>query len=187
MRPIESNAKPGTSTSLVPLFDFWSAQLRARRRERGPKFCAPAVNQLVCDALPTHNDSGTWIAHRAGIFTGGTVDALQLIARLQSRGRARGGSSPQAEFTKMYQLHKMHGQSRERSRQRRNAISGGRRSSVMSAFWPLAIKMDEAVTAVAAKEGKLDCEWASNQKYSTNHACTASSANLIVRGTRVSP
>ena len=63
----------------------------------------------------------------------------------------------------------------------------GRRSSVMSAFWPLAIKMEEAVTAVTVKWAKLDCEWASNQRYSTNHACTATSANLIVRGTRVSP
>src|SRR5881409_2542084 len=56
----------------------------------------------------------------------------------------------------------------------------GRRSSVMSAFWPLAIKVDEAVTAVTAvtvKWAKLDCEWASNQRYSTNHACTATSAS----------
>ena len=129
------------------------------------------------------------IAEEMCILPVSVVDAPKLIAglRSQSRGRAHAGSSAQRARGKMYQLHKMHGQSRERSRQRRNAISGGRRSSVMSAFWPLAIKMDEAVTAVTAKGGKLDCEWASNQRYSTNHACTASSAKRIVRGTGVSP
>lgn len=33
-----------------------------------------------------------WIAHQAGILTVGVVDAPQLAARFQSRGRAHGGS-----------------------------------------------------------------------------------------------
>jgi len=33
-----------------------------------------------------------WIAHQAGILTVGVVNAPQLTARFQSRGRAHGGS-----------------------------------------------------------------------------------------------
>ena len=33
-----------------------------------------------------------WIAHQTGILTVGVVDAPQLVARSQSRGRAHGGS-----------------------------------------------------------------------------------------------
>ena len=51
------------------------------------------------------------IAEETGIFPVGVVNAPELIAWTRSRGRAHGGSSPQAEFAKMYQLHKMHGQS----------------------------------------------------------------------------
>jgi hypothetical protein len=40
------------------------------------------------------------------------VDAPQLVARIQNRARSHGSSSPQGAFAKMYQLHKMRGQSR---------------------------------------------------------------------------
>lgn len=33
-----------------------------------------------------------WIAHQAGMLTVSVVDAPQLVARFQSRGRAHGGS-----------------------------------------------------------------------------------------------
>jgi len=38
------------------------------------------------------DDGAEWIAHLLGIFTVGVVDAPQLVARLQSRGRAHGRS-----------------------------------------------------------------------------------------------
>ena len=52
-----------------------------------------------------------WITQLAGVFPVGVVDAPQLLAGLQSRARFHGSSSPQAVFAKMYQLHKMRGQS----------------------------------------------------------------------------
>ena len=52
-----------------------------------------------------------WITQLAGVFAVGVVDAPQLIARIQSRARIHGSSSPQVELAKMYQLHKMRGQS----------------------------------------------------------------------------
>ena len=51
------------------------------------------------------------IAEETGIFTVGVVNAPELIAWSRRCGRAHAGSSPQADFAKMYQLHKMHGQS----------------------------------------------------------------------------
>jgi hypothetical protein len=39
------------------------------------------------------------------------VNAPKLLARLQSHNRFHGDSSSQAAFVKMYQLHKMRGQS----------------------------------------------------------------------------
>jgi acyl-CoA hydrolase len=39
------------------------------------------------------NHGAKWITHHAGIFPVGVVNAPQLIARLQSRVRAHGGSS----------------------------------------------------------------------------------------------
>jgi len=51
------------------------------------------------------------IAQKTGIFTVGVINAPELIPWTRRRGRAHGRSSPQAEFTKMYQLHKMRGQS----------------------------------------------------------------------------
>ena len=38
------------------------------------------------------DDGAKWVAHHAGVFTVGVVDAPQLIARLQSRGRAHSRS-----------------------------------------------------------------------------------------------
>jgi hypothetical protein len=39
------------------------------------------------------------------------VNAPELLSGLQNRNRFHGDSSPQAAFVKMYQLHKMRGQS----------------------------------------------------------------------------
>ena len=58
------------------------------------------------------NRGAKWITQLACVFPVGVVDAPQLLAGLQSRARFHGSSSPQAVFAKMYQLHKMHGQSR---------------------------------------------------------------------------
>jgi hypothetical protein len=54
-----------------------------------------------------------WIAYLTGVFAVGVVDAPELIPwfRGLSRGCAHGCSSAQPEFAKMYQLHKMRGQS----------------------------------------------------------------------------
>ena len=57
------------------------------------------------------NGGAKWITQLAGVFPVGVVDAPQLIAWIQSRARSHGSSSPQAGFAKMYQLHKMRGQS----------------------------------------------------------------------------
>ncbi len=53
------------------------------------------------------------ITNLAGVFAVGVVDAPELIAWLRSlsRGCAHGCSSAQREFAKMYQIHKMRGQS----------------------------------------------------------------------------
>ncbi len=52
-----------------------------------------------------------WITQLAGVFPVGVVNAPELTARLRSHGCAHASSSPQAAFPKMYQLHKMRGQS----------------------------------------------------------------------------
>ena len=57
------------------------------------------------------NGRAKWITHLAGVFPVGVVNAPELVARLRSHGRAHAGSSTQAGFAKMYQLHKMRGQS----------------------------------------------------------------------------
>jgi hypothetical protein len=57
------------------------------------------------------NDRAKWVAQLAGIFPVGVVDAPELTAGLQSRARFHGDSSPKTERMKMYQLHKMRGQS----------------------------------------------------------------------------
>ena len=57
------------------------------------------------------NNRAQRIAKETGIFPVGVVDAPELVALTRSRSRAHGGSSPQADFAKMYQLHKMHTQS----------------------------------------------------------------------------
>ena len=51
------------------------------------------------------------IAEETGIFPVGVVNAPQLVAGLQSLGRTHAGSSAQPARGKMYQLHKMQGQS----------------------------------------------------------------------------
>ena len=61
------------------------------------------------------NDRAQRIAQETCIFPVGVVNAPELIAWARRRGRAHGGSSPQAEFVKMYQLHKMRAQSVFRS------------------------------------------------------------------------
>ena len=57
------------------------------------------------------NDRAKWITQLAGIFPVGVVDAPQLIARLSSRARFHGDSSPEMKCEKMYQLHMIRGQS----------------------------------------------------------------------------
>jgi hypothetical protein len=57
------------------------------------------------------NDRAKWITQLAGIFPVGVVNAPELLAGLQSRNRFHGDSSPQPAFVKMYQRHKMRGQS----------------------------------------------------------------------------
>src|SRR5438552_7594155 len=66
------------------------------------------------------------IAEETGIFPVGVVNAPKLIAgfRNLSRRRAHAGSSAQRARGKMYELHKMRGQSGKWPRQRPNAISG---------------------------------------------------------------
>ena len=57
------------------------------------------------------NDRAKWITQLTGVFPVGVVNAPELVARLQCRARAHGDSSPQIKCAKMYQLHKMRGQS----------------------------------------------------------------------------
>jgi hypothetical protein len=45
------------------------------------------------------------------VFPVGVVNAPELLAGLQSRNRFHGASSPETKRAKMYQLHKMRGQS----------------------------------------------------------------------------
>ena len=51
------------------------------------------------------------IAQETGIFAVGVVNAPELIPWTRRRGRAHVGSSAQPTCAKMYQLHKMQGQS----------------------------------------------------------------------------
>ena len=57
------------------------------------------------------NGRTKWITQLASVFPVSVVNAPELVAGLRSRARSHGSSSPQAEFAKMYQLHKMRGQS----------------------------------------------------------------------------
>ena len=57
------------------------------------------------------NDRAKWIIQLASVLPVGMVNAPELLAGLQSRARFHGDSSPQTAFVKMYQLHKMRGQS----------------------------------------------------------------------------
>lgn len=57
------------------------------------------------------NGRAKWITQLAGVFPVGVVNAPELAARLRSHGCAHAHSSAQAAFAKMYQLHKMRGQS----------------------------------------------------------------------------
>ena len=57
------------------------------------------------------NNRAQWITQLAGVFPVGVVDAPQLIAWLLSRARFHGDSSPETKRAKMYQPHKIRGQS----------------------------------------------------------------------------
>ena len=57
------------------------------------------------------NDCAKGITQLASIFPVGVVNAPELLAGLQSRNRFHGDSSPETKRAKMYQLHKMRGQS----------------------------------------------------------------------------
>jgi len=66
---------------------------------------------LGCNFRWSFNGGAKWITQLAGMFPVGVVDAPQLLAGLQSRARFHGDSSPKTKRAKMYQLHKMRGQS----------------------------------------------------------------------------
>ena len=66
---------------------------------------------LGCELCGSFNHGAKWITHHAGIFPVGMVNAPELLAGLQSRNRFHGDSSPETKRAKMYQLHKMRGQS----------------------------------------------------------------------------
>ena len=57
------------------------------------------------------NDRAKWITQLASVLPVGMVNAPELLAGLQSRNRFHGDSSPETKRAKMYQLHKMRGQS----------------------------------------------------------------------------
>ncbi len=57
------------------------------------------------------NDRAKWITQLAGLFPVGVVYPPELLARLQSRARFHGDSSPEIKCEKMYQLHMIRGQS----------------------------------------------------------------------------
>lgn len=57
------------------------------------------------------NDGAQRVAHHAGVFPVGVVNAPQLVAGLGSYARFHSSSSPQGVIAKMYQLHKMPAQS----------------------------------------------------------------------------
>lgn len=57
------------------------------------------------------NGGAKWITQLAGMFPVRVVNAPELTARLRSHVCAHARSSPQARIAKMYQLHKMRGQS----------------------------------------------------------------------------
>jgi len=57
------------------------------------------------------DDRAKGVTQLAGVFPVGVVDAPQLIARLLSRARFHGDSSPETKRAKMYQLHMIHGES----------------------------------------------------------------------------
>ena len=57
------------------------------------------------------NDRAKWITQLAGILPVGVVYSPELLARLQSRARFHGDSSPEIKCEKMYQLHMIRGQS----------------------------------------------------------------------------
>ena len=58
------------------------------------------------------NGGAQWITQLAGVFPVGVVYAPQSLAELQSRARFHGDSSPKTKPGRMYQLHKIRGQSR---------------------------------------------------------------------------
>ena len=63
------------------------------------------------DFVGCFNDCAKWITQLASIFPVGVVNAPALLAGLQSSNRFHGDSSPETKRAKMYQLHKMRGQS----------------------------------------------------------------------------
>ena len=64
-----------------------------------------------CEFCGSFNHSAKWITNHAGIFPVGVVNAPKLVARLQSRGCAHGGSSSKSEEAMVCQAHKDRAQS----------------------------------------------------------------------------
>lgn len=57
------------------------------------------------------NDRAKWITQLTGVFPVGVVYSPQLLAGLQCRTRFHGDSSPETKSAKMYQPHRIRGQS----------------------------------------------------------------------------
>ena len=81
---------------------------RMRPRITKAKLCGGFLGNEFVGCL---NDRAKGITQLAGIFPVDVVNAPELLAGLQSRNRFHGNSSSQTAFVKMYQLHKMRGQS----------------------------------------------------------------------------
>lgn len=98
----------------------WSALVRPLRsrdlfgsdgmcpRIAKPKSCSGLLGDEFVGRFDNRAD---WIAYHAGVFPVGVIDSPELLAGLQSRARFHGDSSPKTERAKMYQLHKIRGQS----------------------------------------------------------------------------
>ena len=96
------------------LFEYLLCQLHHFRRNRMRARVGEAKSRgsfLGGNFRWSFNRGAKWITQLAGVFSVSVVNAPKLVAGLQSRARSHGCSSPQAEFAKMYQLHKMRGQS----------------------------------------------------------------------------
>lgn len=87
---------------------FGSDGMRPRRFKA--EFASGFFGSLLCGRFDYCAER---VAKQTGVFAVGVVDAPKLVTllRCQRVGRVHAGSSAQPKFAKMYQLHKMPGQS----------------------------------------------------------------------------